>query len=81
MKISRGIFQDDSLSPLLFVLVVILTTLVLRQTKVSYELKKGGKKINHLVFMDDLKLFAKNEDQVDSLVNIVRNFSEDIKME
>ena len=81
MKISRGIFQDDSLSPLLFVLVVILTTLVLRQTKASYELKKGGKKINHLVFMDDLKLFAKNEDQVDSLVNIVRNFSEDIKME
>ena len=81
MKISRGISQDDSLSPLLFVLVVILTTLVLRQTKVSYELKKGGKKINHLVFMDDLKLFAKNEDQVDSLVNIVRNFSEDIKME
>ena len=81
MKISRGIFQDDSLSPLLFVLVVILTTLVLRQTKVSYELKKGGKKINHLVFMDDLKLFAKNEDQVDSLVNIIRNFSEDIKME
>ena len=81
MKISRGIFQDDSLSPLLFVLVVILTTLVLRQTKVSYELKKGGKKINHLVFMDDLKLFAKYEDQVDSLVNIVRNFSEDIKME
>ena len=81
MKISRGIFQDDSLSPLLFVLVVILTTLVLRQTKASYELKKGGKKINHLVFMDDQKLFAKNEDQVDSLVNIVRNFSEDIKME
>ena len=73
MKISRGISQDDSLSPLLFVLVVILTTLVLRQTKVSYELKKGGK--------SSMKLFAKNEDQVDSLVNIVRNFSEDIKME
>ena len=45
-----------------------------------YELKKGGKKINHL-FMDDLKLFAKNEDQIDNLVNKVRIFSEDIKME
>ena len=31
--------------------------------------------------MDDLKLFAKNEDQMDSLVNTVRIFSEDIKME
>ena len=46
-----------------------------------YELKKGGKKINHLLFMDDLKLFAKNEDQIDSLVNTVKKFSEDIKME
>ena len=55
--------------------------MVLRQTKASYELKKGGKKINHLLFMDDLKLFAKIEDQIDSLVNTVRIFSEDIKME
>ena len=31
--------------------------------------------------MDDLKLFAKNEDQIDNLVNTVRIFSEDIKME
>ena len=31
--------------------------------------------------MDDLKLFAKNEDQIDSLVNTVKKFSEDIKME
>ena len=54
---------------------------VLRQTKTSCEVKKGGKKINHLLFMDDLKLFAKNEDQIDSLVNPVRIFSEAIKME
>ena len=81
VKIRRGIFQGDSLSPLLFVLVMIPLTLVLRQTKASYELKKGGKKINHLLFMDDLKLFVKNEDQIDSLVNTVKIFSEDIKME
>ena len=31
--------------------------------------------------MDDLKLFAKNVDQMDSLVNTVRIFSEDNKME
>ena len=60
VKIRRGIFQGDSLSPLLFVLVIIPLTLVLKQTKISHELEKGGKKINHLLFMDDLKLFAKN---------------------
>ena len=81
MKIRRGIFQGDSLSPLLLVLVIIPLILVLRQTKASHEIKKGGKKINHLLFMDDLKLFAKNEYQIDNLVNTVRAFSEDIKME
>ena len=81
VKIKHGILQGDSLSPLLFALVMIPLILVLGQTKVSYEVKKGGKKINHLLFIDDLKLFAKNEDQIDSLVNTVRTFSEDIKNE
>ena len=80
VKIKRGIFQGDSLLPFLFVLVMILLTLVLRQTRASYELKKGGKEINHLLFMGDLKLFAKNEDKRDSLVNAVGIFSEGIKM-
>ena len=31
--------------------------------------------------MDNIKLFARNVDQIDSLVNTVRIFSEDIKME
>ena len=60
---------------------MIPLTMVLRQTKTSYELKKGGTKINHLLFMDDLTLFAKNEDQIDNSVNTVRIFSENIKME
>ena len=54
-------------------------TLVLRQTKKSYKVKMEGKRINHSLFMDDANLFAKNEDQIDSLVNTVRIFSEDIK--
>ena len=59
VKTRSGIFQDDSLSPLLFVLVMIPLALMLRQTKAFYNLKKGGKKINHLLFVNDLKLFAK----------------------
>ena len=81
VKIKRGIFQSDSLFPLVLVLVMISLTLVLKQRKTSYQLKKGVKKINQLLFIDDLKLFAKNEDQTDSLVNTVRIFLEDIKME
>ena len=38
-------------------------------------------RMNHLLFTDDLKLFAKSNDQIDSLVNRVYTFSEDIGME
>ena len=69
VKTRRGILQGDSLSQLLFVLVMIPLALVLKQTKASYEVKKGGKKINHLLLIDDLRLFTKNDDQIDSLVN------------
>lgn len=31
--------------------------------------------------MDDLKLFAENEDQIESLVNTAKFFSKDIEME
>ena len=78
MKIRCGIFQGDSLSPLLFVMVMIPLILVVRQAKASYELKKEDKKINDSLFLDDLKLFAANKDQIDNLVNTVRIFSEDI---
>ena len=81
VKIKRGIFQGDSLSPLLFVMTMISLILVLRKTNIFYEVRKKGKRINHLLFMDDLKLFAKNVDQIDSLVNTVRIFSGNIKME
>ena len=37
--------------------------------------------INHLLFMDDLKLFGKSYEQIDSLVQTVHTFSIDIGME
>ena len=80
VKMKRGIFEGDCKFALLIVFVMIPLTLASRQTKASYEVKKEGRKINHLLFMDDLKLFAKNEDQIDSLVNTVRIFSEETKM-
>ena len=79
VKIKRGIFQGDSLSPLLFVLCVIPLTKILRNAKAGYML--DNIKVNHLLFMDDLKLFAKNEKELDNLVSTAQFFSGDIGME
>ena len=38
-------------------------------------------KINHLLFMDDLKLYSRNEKELDSLVQTIHIFSKDIGME
>ena len=36
--------------------------------------------ISHLLYMDDLKLYGRNSDQLDGLLHTVRTFSDDIQM-
>ena len=81
VDVNRGIFQGDSLSPLIFVICMIRLSLLLRKVKASYEWGRKEFKLNHFLFMDDLKLFGKSDDQIDSLVQTVFTFSEDISME
>ena len=61
---------------------MIPLSLILRDTRAGYQLKKEGCKINHLLFMDDLKLNrnGKNSSQIDSVVQTVWSYSEDIGM-
>ena len=75
----REIFQGDSLSPLLFVIALIPLTLVLRKVKAGYDLAGCGGVVNHLLFVDDLKLYGNSEKQVNTLLNKVRIFSQDIR--
>ena len=78
--IKRGIFQGDSLSPLLFVLTMIPLNRILKNSK-GYHFSKTKGKVNHLMYMDDIKLFAKNRGELETLFNEVREYSEDIGME
>ena len=81
VHIQRGIFQGDSLSPLLFVAAMIPLTVILRQTNLGYQVSKNSPKISHLLYMDDLKLYGKTTTELESLLNTVRIFSDDIAME
>ena len=60
---------------------MLCMVLVLRKMKIDYEFGDNKTRINHLLFMDDLKLFSKSNDQIDSLVNTVHTFSEDNGLE
>ena len=53
------ILQGDILSRLVFVLGMIPVTKILRKARAEYVV--DDIKVNHLLSMDDLKLFAKNE--------------------
>ena len=81
VQIKRGIFQGDSLSPLVFVLALILLSLILRNAKAAYKFSESKEKINHHSFMYDLNLYSRSEKALDSLVQTVCVFSEDIEME
>ena len=74
-------FQGDSLSPLLFVIALILVTIILRILKQGYSFGKGNERLNHLLFMDDLKLYGSNDNEIDSLVKVVKIVSGDIGMQ
>ena len=66
VEIKRGIFQGESLSLLVFVLALIQLSLILRKVKAAYEFSESKEKINHLLFMDDLKLYSRREKGWDS---------------
>ena len=55
--------------------------MILRKAKVVYEFSESKEKINHLLFVDNLKLHSRSEKRLDSLVKTIRVFSEDIGME
>ena len=81
VDIRRGIFQGDSLSPLLFVVIMIPLSILLKRERQGYSFGLGGRVINHLLFMDDLKLYGKTEQEVEALVELVRMYSNDSGME
>ena len=65
----------------MFVLALIPSSLILKKVKAAYEFSESKEKINHLLLMDDLKLYSRSEKGLDSLVQTVRVFREVIGME
>ena len=60
---------------------MIPLSVLLRKVKPCYVLRNDQIRINHLLFMDDLKLYGKNEREIESLVQTIRIYSEYIAVE
>ena len=78
VKIQRGLFQWDTLSPLLIIKAMMPNIDIFRKYTGDYKLYRSQEKINHI---DDIKLFAKNEKEQEALMQAVRIYSPDIGME
>ena len=79
VKIKRGIFQGDSLSPLLFIISLIPLTITLRAMNKGYKL--DDIKVNHFLYMDDFKIYACSDKEMKSPVSMIKIFSKDISLE
>ena len=80
-KTQSGIFQGDALSLLLFIKAMMPLNYILRKCTAGYNLSRSQEKINQLMYMDDIKLFAKIEKELETLIHAVRIYSQDIGME
>ena len=81
VKKKRGFFQRKSLSSLLFIIGLIPLMLIRIKCEEAYQFSNSKERINHLVYMDDLKLCDKADKGLDSLIQTVKIFSSDIYME
>jgi hypothetical protein len=75
IKIEFGIFQGDSLSPLLFCICLFPLTEQLNRLNTGYEEHMTKKKLSHLLYMDDLKLTAKSEEEIRKQVHTAKTLA------
>ncbi|XP_031333830.1 uncharacterized protein LOC116163840 [Photinus pyralis] len=84
IRIKRGIFQGDSLSALWFCMCLNPLSNILNRTNYGFKIKhdkQEGHKITHLLYIDDIKIYAATKSQLTQLVKIIEKFTKDINME
>jgi len=55
--------------------------MILDQSSKGYKISNSSTRINHLVYMDDFKLYGRSKQEIESLVHTVNIFFDDICMQ
>jgi len=66
---------------LLFIVCLAPLTRILEDTKKGYRFSNTSTVINHLIYMDDVKLFGRSQREIDSLVHTVNFYFTDVCMD
>ncbi len=63
--------------------ITVANDSITKEDRAGYQMSKTGTKVSHLLYMDGLKLYRiyKTRNELESLLNTVMIFSNDIKME
>jgi len=83
IRTQLGIYQGDSLRPLWFCLALNPLSYLLNRTNNGFGIHSGNQEmqcLNHLLHMDDIKLYAATNNQLQDLLQLTQTFSRDIKM-
>jgi hypothetical protein len=85
LRISSGVLQGDSFSPLLFCLAMAPISHAVNSIGGEYKTASGKLKglqvsLSHLFYMDDLKLFACSPKNLQQQIEVVASISNDINM-
>ena len=72
-KLEKGVIQGDSLSPLLFVIAMEPLSRMLNEHCDKVAMNEQGQTINHLIFIDDIKLLANDNETLVELCEMTDN--------
>jgi hypothetical protein len=71
----------DSMSPPLFCIELIPLLYEFYRFKCGYQVYGAGSQISHLLYMDDLNLIQRSEEELRNEIRIVKTIRNHIKME
>jgi len=83
IRFQREIHQGDSLSPLWFCLALNPLSYRLKRTNCGFGIHSGNQemqRLNGLLYMDDIKLYASTNSQLQEILRLTQTCSRDIKM-
>ena len=63
------------------IIMMMLLNHIFWKYTTGYKLNKSQEKINHLMYMDDIKLFAKNGKDLETPIQTGRIYNQDVGME